>query len=1253
MEHSYDAMDAAREDNSETSIEQQNTHAETHDAPAASTVVPSLSWGATDATHLLAANIPLARAPRAWDRKPQSPYSRKRLKVGKVWKRANVPSIAVPSTYGSKRRVSLSPSKKATKKIRLGEGAAVGVEVGWEGLGAPERRIVTRASRLAELSAAPLVELADDGAAEELGKSNGSNSLVDVDLSEEGASDAVAGGWEDVDLNLGKEELEEATTTGEEVLEVTERPKSLEHDIEELETEDSTLDVDQTHLDDEGDGQTHQLHRMTARSGVPETSRPDTLDHEADLSTISVDERIVPGAINALSESESQQTIGTQIPPAEECDEIEAGPATSLAETSAESAKFSFAAAAQIPVLPAGFVSPVKDRRRRPIREARQSMASRRRTLPVNFTAFESFPVIAVPSVESQIVEKTTSQPDRQDELPSGPSDTVAVYVDMAMANDDEHESDEWEDVPDAMDEEIPSDVRSSEVEPIETTQLTIAENVYEEADETNLATTPTLLYNEHVVQGKKGDTDLAELPHASSDGSDHEIEQPSDTPATTAASNEPPSSVEDEQLIESRDIQQDAMAADALQNELDTSEHEVNDEQIMQPHLASSTQDTSAKLTARQASRRQSSSPRKSRTTNSAHRDLPHLVAFTPMKIRGPSVPFGSAILQPEIEVAAIQSVELADEALISPRCSKTFDLSNVDSMVVDAEIEPLSTTRSVSAPPEPVQTSPRKARQPRISDDTALLQAFLSRAAESKSKAERRMSASKRESLENRRDSDTIRFALATSPVVPQYQEKEPETEVLRNLDPNSPSPRKQQAIIDKAVKSEQPEAIPQPTSTAEAAETVPSADIVPESRSKRRSTRPRKQPQVLDTSERTAISEESTTNAGPNKISIRPFGSDPVVWKRPEAQEIALLTRTNTRKNKGALNPQQRLTKLAAEEAGLVQIEGTDIVLPAAELQKIKAKSVRWAETLAMFQAGPVLVEDSGTTDAQEPAQSAALLDSAALDEVVNKPQIKKLKPRLTPRAPVYTESIDELEAGSDVIRGQPTFQLPDLPPATPAAEHEVTKLKRRTRLATPAKIKGGKATAASVSSEQVDTPDAGAQPAIKTGENKNIPIPAPKRSLISKLPAPVSSSSAIGTLAHPVRDRETTSLIASPPKKKLRGMRSSTRQQQQQQPAPSLDLAPTTTTSTSLKPPSSLSFGFSGSNVPKFEATSSKTTSLAAPSSDLTLSLVSSPAKKAPRLFPMAMSGSSASTHRELDAMKAMGSPAKKRGRPPRA
>ena len=156
-------------------------------------------------------------------------------------------------------------------------------------------------------------------------------------------------------------------------------------------------------------------------------------------------------------------------------------------------------------------------------------------------------------------------------------------------------------------------------------------------------------------------------------------------------------------------------------------------------------------RLPLRRSPRRQSSSPLK-KSVLLPSRNASHLVAFTPIKglstssFSGGHTDLGVAVVEP-------------DDAQLSP----------------SSPVE-----RAASAPPEEPQMSPQKPAKPRVSDDTALLQAFLNRAAESKSS--RKVSATKRESISNRRDSDTIRQALA-SPA---------KADVLGDLDPNSPIPR-----------------------------------------------------------------------------------------------------------------------------------------------------------------------------------------------------------------------------------------------------------------------------------------------------------------------------------------------------------------------------------------------------------------------------------------------------------------------------
>ncbi|KAG9998948.1 hypothetical protein KCU90_g21970, partial [Aureobasidium melanogenum] len=183
----------------------------------------------------------------------------------------------------------------------------------------------------------------------------------------------------------------------------------------------------------------------------------------------------------------------------------------------------------------------------------------------------------------------------------------------------------------------------------------------------------------------------------------------------------------------------------------------------------------------------------------------------------------------------------------------------------------------RSSSAPPEDTNT-PGTVPKPRISDDTAILHAFLSRAAASK----RPMAAHKRESLENRRDSDVVRHALASTD----------KPEVLTDLDPNSPPLPPKQPLDD--IKQEL-----EPTKEEPAVDLLASAPTKP--KAPRRTARTR-----------TPVAAPKK----PAKIAIR-SAADHVALKRTEAQELALLTRSNTRKNKGkSIMPQARLLNIGDE-------------------------------------------------------------------------------------------------------------------------------------------------------------------------------------------------------------------------------------------------------------------------------------------------------------------------------------------------
>ena len=89
-------------------------------------------WQPTDTTHLGPGNLPIARVQRAWERKPASPLSRRKVRVGKVWKRvvgasrpaADATEASGAMTFG--RRTSHAESDES------GEEAARG---GWRGNG--------------------------------------------------------------------------------------------------------------------------------------------------------------------------------------------------------------------------------------------------------------------------------------------------------------------------------------------------------------------------------------------------------------------------------------------------------------------------------------------------------------------------------------------------------------------------------------------------------------------------------------------------------------------------------------------------------------------------------------------------------------------------------------------------------------------------------------------------------------------------------------------------------------------------------------------------------------------------------------------------------------------------------------------------------------------------------------------------------------------------------------------------------------
>ena len=104
--------------------------------------------------HLEPTNLPLAKVQRAWDRRPRSPFSRKKVRFGKVWKRNPAPSSDANGMFGSLsafQAIGSDSPVKAVKKMRVDHGEVVR---DWDGRGSPgNRRIVTRSNQAEELVA--------------------------------------------------------------------------------------------------------------------------------------------------------------------------------------------------------------------------------------------------------------------------------------------------------------------------------------------------------------------------------------------------------------------------------------------------------------------------------------------------------------------------------------------------------------------------------------------------------------------------------------------------------------------------------------------------------------------------------------------------------------------------------------------------------------------------------------------------------------------------------------------------------------------------------------------------------------------------------------------------------------------------------------------------------------------------------------------------------------------------------------------
>lgn len=253
-------------------------------------------------------------------------------------------------------------------------------------------------------------------------------------------------------------------------------------------------------------------------------------------------------------------------------------------------------------------------------------------------------------------------------------------------------------------------------------------------------------------------------------------------------------------------------------------------------------------------------------------------------------------------------------------------------------------------------------------LDDDTAILKDFLSRAAASK--ASKSTTTSRRESVQNRRDSDVIRHALASP------------RKVLEDKDPNSPSKYDNEVTLDLSQTLTLTPDLQVPASPMQEQEDIEGAEDSKASRS-RRSSRTRKS---------RLPAPSSLQPAGPPKIAVRRAdGGEPIVLKKSDAQELSLLTRANTRKNKqGSFAVNVRLLKLANDAAGRSEDSTVEAV------QVPGKKYVQWDKQLAYYQEGTDTMANM-LADAESLAtpDELSLPISSSTPSAKSKPKVSKDK------------------------------------------------------------------------------------------------------------------------------------------------------------------------------------------------------------------------------------------------------------------
>ena len=254
---------------------------------------------------------------------------------------------------------------------------------------------------------------------------------------------------------------------------------------------------------------------------------------------------------------------------------------------------------------------------------------------------------------------------------------------------------------------------------------------------------------------------------------------------------------------------------------------------------------------------------------------------------------------------------------------------------------------------------------RTTQFDDDKERLKSFLLRT--QASKANKQTSITRRESLQNRRDSDVVRKALSSPR--PALEEK----------DANTSSPTRVPSLLEL---SKQLESV---IDDVEDCDVTARVDNQPATKglddtssglpSLRRSARKQSRIPQLPTA--------NTAVRTPKKINVRRTDGNEtlVLTAKKEAQELAQLTRNNTRKNKGGAFPvMQRLIQLTVEnviigpDAPDMQLSQDSTTMQEEQKRKKKKKrgrSVHWDEKLTHFKE--VLVLPTSPTASDESSTS----------------------------------------------------------------------------------------------------------------------------------------------------------------------------------------------------------------------------------------------------------------------------------------